>query len=123
VVETHLVVICQLARVGTFVEAVCQGRIRFGRHDRHAVGKMSGGSGGEGDDGSGDIADGSFGRTAIIDNHDMPNAIFRVTPPSQDGFPIKSDFATCFVEKYLAAGIAQDCSGEEIVDKAGELMG
>jgi hypothetical protein len=58
VVETCVVVISQLARVGTFVEAVSQGRIRSRRHDRHAVGKMSGGSGREGDDGSGNIADG-----------------------------------------------------------------
>jgi hypothetical protein len=58
VVETCVVVICPLAHVGTFVEAVCQGCIRFGRHDRHAVGKMSSGSGREGDDRSGNIADG-----------------------------------------------------------------
>jgi hypothetical protein len=51
------VTICQLARVGTFVEAICQGCVRFGRHDWHAVGVMSGGSGGEGNDGSGDIMD------------------------------------------------------------------
>jgi hypothetical protein len=38
----------------------------------------------------------------------MSKAIFGVTPPSQDGFPIKGDFATCFVEKYLAPCIAQD---------------
>ncbi len=58
VVETRLVVIRQLAHVGSFVEAVSQGCIRFGKHNRHAVGEMSGGSGREGDDGSGDIADG-----------------------------------------------------------------
>jgi hypothetical protein len=58
VIETRILIICQLAHVGTFVEAVCQGRVRFRRHNWHAVGKMSGGSGGEGDDGSGDILDG-----------------------------------------------------------------
>jgi hypothetical protein len=58
VAETRGVIICQLAHVGTFVEAVCQGCGRFRRHNRHAVDKMSGGSGREGDDGSGDIADG-----------------------------------------------------------------
>jgi hypothetical protein len=47
---------------------------------------------------------------------------FGVTPPSQDGFPIEGDFATCFVEKYLTPCIAQDSNGEEIVDKVGELM-
>jgi hypothetical protein len=52
----------------------------------------------------------------------MPKAIFGVTPPSQDGFPVEGDFATCFVEKYLAPCIAQDSNGEEIVDKARELM-
>ncbi len=41
----------------------------------------------------------------------------------QDGFPIESDFATCFVEKYLAACVAQDGDREEIVDKARESMG
>jgi hypothetical protein len=62
---------------------------------------MLSGSGREGGDGSGTIADGEFGCSAIIDNHDMPKAIFGVTPPLQDGFPIEGDFATCFV-------IAQD---------------
>jgi hypothetical protein len=49
----------------------------------------------------------------------MPKAIFGVTPPLQDGFPIEGDFATCFVEKYLAAHIPQDSNGEEIDDEAG----
>jgi hypothetical protein len=40
----------------------------------------------------------------------------------QDGFAIKGNFATCFVKEYLAAFIAKDGNGEEIVDKAGELM-
>jgi hypothetical protein len=69
---------------------------------------MSSGSGREGDDRSRDISDGEFGCPAIIDNHDTPKAILGVTPPSQDGFPIKGDFATCFVEKYLAFCVAQD---------------
>ncbi len=89
IVETHVVVICQLAHVGTFVEAFGQGCVRFGRHNRHAVGKMSNGSGREGDDGSGNIADGEFGHPAIIDNHETPKAIFGVMPPSQDGFLVK----------------------------------
>jgi hypothetical protein len=58
VVETRIVIICQWAHVGTFVEAVCQGHVRFGRYDWYAVGKMSSGSGGEGNDGSGNVADG-----------------------------------------------------------------
>jgi hypothetical protein len=100
IVVTHVVVICRLACVGTFVEAVGQGPVRLGRHN--AVGKISSGSSREGDDGSGDIVGGEFGRPAIINNHHMPEAIFGVTPPLQDGLPIKGDFATCFVEKHLA---------------------
>jgi hypothetical protein len=105
---TRVVVICQLTHVGAFLEAVGQGRIGLGRQDRHVVGKMSSGSGREGDDGSGDIADGEFGHPAIINNHNMPKTILGVTPPLQDGFPIEGDFATCFVEKYLAPCVAQD---------------
>ncbi len=94
-----------MARVGTFVEAVCQGCVRFGRLDRHTVGKMSGGSGSEGDDGAGDIADGKLGCPAFADNHDSPKAVFGFAPPLQDGFAIKGDFAS-FVKEYLAACIA-----------------
>jgi hypothetical protein len=43
-------------------------------------------------------------------------------PPLEDGLLIEGDFATRFVKKYLAARIAQDGNGEEIVDKAGESM-
>ncbi len=46
-----------------------------------------------------------------------------VTSPSQDGFPVEGDFATCFVKKILVACISQKGNGEEIVDKAGESMG
>ncbi len=108
-----------MAHVGTFVEAVCQGCVRFRRHNWHAVGKMSSGIGGEGDDGSGDVAD---GHPAIINNRDTPKAIFGVTPPLQDGFPVEGDFATCFVEKYLTTHVAQDDNEGEIADKAGESM-
>jgi hypothetical protein len=48
-------------------------------------------------------------------------AIFGVMPPLQDGFPVEGDFATSFVEKYLAARIAKNGNREEIVDQAGEL--
>jgi hypothetical protein len=40
----------------------------------------------------------------------------------QDGFAIKGYIATGFVKEYFAARIAQDSNGEEIVDKARELM-
>ncbi len=83
---------------------------------------MSGGSSGEEDDGSGDIVDGKFGCPVIMDNHNKLKAIFGIMPPLQDGFPVEGDFATCFVEKYLAPCVAKDGSGEDIVDEAGELM-
>jgi hypothetical protein len=71
---------------------------------------MSGGSGGEGDDGSGDVTDSLYGRLAIINNYDTPKAIFGVTPPSQDGFPIEGDFATCCMEKILCT---LRCTGQQ----------
>jgi hypothetical protein len=52
----------------------------------------------------------------------MTRAILGVTPLLYDGLPVEGDFATCFVEKYLAASIAQDGNGEEIVDKARESI-
>ncbi len=122
VVETCIVIICQLDRVGTFVEADGQGWVTFGRLDRYTVGEMSGGSGSMGDDGSVDVVDGKLGCPAVVDNHDLPKAILGVAPPSQDCFPVEGDFATCFVKKYLAAHVAQDGNGEEIVDKAAESM-
>jgi hypothetical protein len=111
-----------LAYVGKFVEAVSQGCVRFGRFDRYIVSKMSSGSGSKGDDRLVDILDSKPGCPAVIDNHDLPKAILGIAPPSQDGIAIKGDFATCFVKKYLAAHIAQDGNGEEIVDKAGESL-
>jgi hypothetical protein len=84
---------------------------------------MSVGSASKGDDGLGDITDGKLGCPAYVDNHDSPKAIIGVTPPAQDGFAVKGNFATCFVKEYLAARVAQDGDVEEIIDKAGELMG
>jgi hypothetical protein len=52
----------------------------------------------------------------------MPKAIFWVTPPSQDGFPVEGDFATCFMEKYLAPCVAQDGNKEEIAGKTRKTM-
>ncbi len=83
---------------------------------------MSGGSGSKGDDRLVDIEDGKLGCSAVVNNHDLPKAILGVVPPMQDGFAIKGDFATCFVKKYLAACVAQDGDGEEIVDKVGESI-
>ncbi len=111
-----------MACVGTFVEAVGQGCVRFGWLDRYTVGKKSGGSGSKGDDGSVHIMDSKFGCPAVVDNLGLQKAILGVAPPLQDGFAIEGDFATCFVEKYLPVCIVQEEDGEEIVDKAGELM-
>ncbi len=47
--ETRVVVICQLACVGSFLEAVGQGCVRFGCQNWYAAGEMSGGGGTEGD--------------------------------------------------------------------------
>ncbi len=88
-----------MARVGTFIEAVGQGCIRFGSLDRYAVGELSCGSGSEGDNGSVDIMDGKLSCPAVIDNLDSPHAILGITPPLQDSFAVEGDFATCFVKK------------------------
>ncbi len=86
------------------------------------VGEMSSRSGSEGNGGSGDVADGKLCCPAIADNHVLPKAIFEVAPPSQDGFAIEGDFTTCYLKEYLAARVAQDGDGEEIVNEAGMLM-
>ncbi len=52
-----------------------------------------------------------IGRVAIVNNLNMPEAMFGVTPPSEDDFAIKSYFATGGVEEYFATGIAEDCNG------------
>jgi hypothetical protein len=83
---------------------------------------MSNGNGSKGDDWLVDVVDSKLSCLAVVDNHDSPKVIRGVAPPSQDGFSVKGDFATCFVKKYLAACIAQDGNGEDIVDKARELM-
>ncbi len=111
-----------MARVGIFIEAVCQGCVRFGSLVRYAVGKQSGGSGCEGDDRSDDVMNGKLSCPAIVDILDLPKAILGVAPPLQDGLAVEGDFATCFVKKCLAACIAQDGNGEEIVDKVRESM-
>ncbi len=99
VVKTHVVVIRQLACVGTFIEAVGQGSVRFGSLDGYAVGKLSGGSGCKDDGRLGHFVDGKLSCPAVVDNFDSSNAILGVVPPLQDGFPIKSDFAKMFCEK------------------------
>ncbi len=51
------------------------------------------------------------GCPAIINNANAPEAMFGVTPPSEDDFGIKSYFATSGVEEYFANSIAEDCNG------------
>jgi hypothetical protein len=87
-----------LACVGTFVEAVSRGYVRFGRFDGYIVGEMSSESGSKGDGGLVDIVDSKLGCPAIINNHDLSKLILGVAPPSQDGFAAKDDFSTCFVK-------------------------
>jgi hypothetical protein len=106
VVKARLVVIHQLAHVGTLVDTVGQGCVRFGSLDRYAIGKLSGGSGCEGGDGLGLVVDSKLSHPAVADNLDLPKAIVGVTPPLQDGLAIECDFATCFLKKYLATHVA-----------------
>ncbi len=47
----------------------------------------------------------------IINNDNAPEAMFGVTPPSEDDFAIKSYFATGGVEEYFTTGVAEDCNG------------
>jgi hypothetical protein len=112
-----------MACVGTFVEAVGHGGIRYCTLNRYAVGKLPGGSGCKGDNGLSLVVDHETSCPAIVQKDlDLPKAIFGVAPPSQDGLVVECDFATCFVEKYFASRVAQDGNREEIVDEAGESM-
>jgi hypothetical protein len=71
---------------------------------------MSGGSGSKGDDGSIVIVNGKLGCPAVVNDHDLPKAILGVAPPSQDGFAVKGDFATCFVKKIPCS---LHCTGQQ----------
>ncbi len=51
------------------------------------------------------------GCPAIINNANMPEAMFGVLPPLEDDFAIKSYFATGVVEEYFATSVAEDCNG------------
>ncbi len=51
------------------------------------------------------------GSPVIINDANVPEAMFEVTPPLEDNFAIKSYFATSGVEEYFATGIAEDCNG------------
>jgi hypothetical protein len=51
------------------------------------------------------------GCPAIINNANAPEAMFGVTPSSEDAFAVKSYFSTGGIEEYFASGIAEDCDG------------
>jgi hypothetical protein len=48
---------------------------------------------------------------AIINNANVPEAMFGVTPPLEDDFALKSYITTSDVEEYFATGVAEDCNG------------
>ncbi len=56
------------------------------------------------------VIDLQVGPPAIINNANVPEAMFGVTPPSEDDFAIKSYFATNVIKEYFAIGIAEDCN-------------
>jgi hypothetical protein len=47
---------------------------------------------------------------AIIDDANTSEAMLGVTPPLEDDFAIKSNFANGGIEEYFATGIAEDCN-------------
>ncbi len=57
------------------------------------------------------VIDLQVGRPAIINNANSPEAMFGVTPPSEDNFSVKSYFATGGIEEYFATSVAEDCNG------------
>jgi hypothetical protein len=57
------------------------------------------------------VIDLQVGPPAIINNANAPEAMFGVTPPSENDFAIKGYFATNGIEEYFATNIAEDCNG------------
>ncbi len=51
------------------------------------------------------------GCPAIIDNANMPEAMFGITPTLEDDFAVKRYFASGGIEEYFATGVAEDCIG------------
>ncbi len=47
----------------------------------------------------------------IINDANAPEAMFGVTPPSEDDFAVKSYFATGGIKVYFAISITEDCNG------------
>jgi hypothetical protein len=52
------------------------------------------------------VIDLQVGCPAAIKDADVPEAVFGVTPPSEDDFAGKSYFATGGIEEYFTTGIA-----------------
>jgi len=69
------------------------------------------------------IANGEFGGPSVVHEFDVPESVLGVVPPSEDGLSGVGDFAPMFVEENFAAGIAEDCDQEDVVDEARQLMG
>ena len=85
-----MIEMCQLLQIVTIIETVHNGSSLRG----------------------GDVViDLQVSRPGIINNANAPEAMFGVTPASEDDFAIKSYFATGGVEEYFATGVAEDCNG------------
>ncbi len=56
------------------------------------------------------VIDLQVGRPAIINNANVPEAMFGVTLPLEDDFAVKSYFATGGVEENFATSVAEDCN-------------
>jgi hypothetical protein len=69
------------------------------------------------------VTNGEFCVPSVVHEFDLPESIFGVAPPSEDGLSFVGDFAPMLVEEDVAAGITEDSDQEEIVDKAGQPVG
>ncbi len=59
---------------------------------------------------SGDVVvDLQVGSPAIINDANMPEVMFGVTPPLEDDFAVKNYFTTGGIEEYFATSIVEDC--------------
>jgi hypothetical protein len=54
------------------------------------------------------VIDLQVGCPAIINDANVPEAMFGVTPPLEDDLAVKSYFATSGVEEYFTTSIAED---------------
>ncbi len=49
-----------------------------------------------------------IGCPSVINNADMPEAMVRVAPPSEDDRAVVCDFTPSGVKEYVASGVAKD---------------